>query len=369
VVWLPPAINQLTGSPRNVSVIFDHLGDPPEAPIGLRAGIELLLRNLNPWRWVPHLVPDSWVLGSSLRPGAVLLAVWTTAAVAAWRVRHVALVRLNLVLGAALVLATVSMSRIFGFVWFYLVLWAWGIGVLMLLAVGWTAGVLVGRRLRGAIRERATTAVTAALAGVSALVIFLATVDAAYVQPPAPELSAMMGELAPPTVEALDGGSVPGSGRDGRYLVTWDDPIALGSLGFGLLLELERAGFDVGALEVHRAGATPQRVLDPAEATAEVHVALGSDIEAWRDRPGARQVAHVDPRSRRDRAEYARLRGEIVDELAAAGLDDLARGVDENLFNTSLDPRVPEGARLRMMRMLSLGLPAAVFVAPPGSIG
>ena len=31
-----------------------------------------------------------------------------------------------------------------------------------------------------------------------------------------------------------------------RYQVRWDDPAYLGGIGFGLVLELERRGFDVG---------------------------------------------------------------------------------------------------------------------------
>jgi hypothetical protein len=369
VVWLPPVIDQLTGSPGNITVIWNHFSDPPEAPIGPREGMELLLANLNPWRWLPQVAPDRWALGASLRPGSVLLAAWAAAAVVAWRLRHRALLRLHLVLGVALVLAAVSMSRIFGFVWYYLVLWAWGIGVLMVLAVGWTVAVLVGARLSPVARGRTAAGATFALGGVTVLFAVLFSIDAAYVNPPAAALSTTMAGLAPPTAAALDEGSVPGGGRDGRYLVTWEDPISLGSLGFGLLLQLEREGFDVGAAESHRAGATPHRVLDPESATAVVHVAIGPEIQPWRAVTGAREVAYVDPRSRAERTEYARLRGDVIEALEAAGLPDLAAGVDENLFNTSLDDRLPESVRVRMVRMLALGLPTAVFVAPPDAAG
>jgi hypothetical protein len=369
VVWLPPVIDQLTGSPGNLTVVRDHFSDPPEPAIGARQGIELLLVNLNPWRLVPHVVPDTWVLRPSLRPGSVLLAGWATTVVVAWRLRHRALLRLHLVLGVALVLAAVSTSRIFGFVWYYLVLWVWGIAVLMLLAIGWTVGTVVGRRLRGRTRSRPAAAATLALGGITAVSTLLFTIDAAYVKPPAPDLSRVTAALAAPTAVALGEGTAAGGGRDGRYLVTWDDPISLGSTGFGLLLELERRGFDVGAVEFYRVWATPHRVLDPAEATAEVHLAVGADIRTWRAKPGAEQVAYVDPRSRDERVEYGRLRARAVDALNAAGLSDLARGVDENLFTTSLDPRVPKQPRDLMVRMLGLGLPSAVFVGPSGVDG
>jgi hypothetical protein len=367
VVWLPPVIDQLTGSPGNITVIWNHFTDPPEAPIGLREGVELLLANLNPWRWLPQVAPDRWALEASLRPGSVLLAAWAAAAVVAWRLRHRALLRLHLVLGVALVLAAVSMSRIFGFVWYYLVLWAWGIGILMVLAVGWTVAVLVGRQLSPVTRGRAAAGATVALGGVTVLFAVLFSIDAAYVNPPAAALSTTMAGLAPPTAAALDEGSVPGGGRDGRYLLTWDDPVALGSSAFGLLLELERQGFDVGVDDTYHVWATPHRVTDAAEATAVVHLAVGPDIQTWRAKPEVEQVAYVDPRTRPERAAYERLRAQVVDDLEAAGLPDVVRAIDENLFSASLDPRVPKRPRGLMVRMLGLGLPSAVFVGPPGT--
>ena len=46
----------------------------------------------------------------------------------------------------ALALGLVSSARIFGTVWFYLLLWAWGLVALMLFAIGWTVVELVRRR-------------------------------------------------------------------------------------------------------------------------------------------------------------------------------------------------------------------------------
>src|SRR5213079_2737736 len=72
--------------------------------------------------------------------------------VVAWRLRHRLLLALDLVIVIALGLGLVSSARIFGTVWFYLLLWAWGLAALMLFAIGWTA-VELGRR-----RDPATTA-------------------------------------------------------------------------------------------------------------------------------------------------------------------------------------------------------------------
>jgi hypothetical protein len=58
----------------------------------------------------------------SLTPGLLFLGAWAASFVVAWRLGYRALPRRDLVLTVALALAVVSMSRIFGLVWYYLVL-------------------------------------------------------------------------------------------------------------------------------------------------------------------------------------------------------------------------------------------------------
>jgi hypothetical protein len=262
------------------------------------------------------------------------------------------------------VLGVVTLSRIFGYVWYYLSLWAGGLAALMLLAAGWTLCVLIGRRR--AANRRTATAGKLALAGIAILFTALFTIDAAYVNAPDPKLTRTLGEIVPPTVDALTDGSAPGGGRGGRYLVTWADPIAIGSPGYALLNELERAGFDVGTLEIYGGSVTPHRVMEPAEATAEVHLSIGRDIRTQRGKAGVQQVAYFEPRSPGRRAEYERLRARVIDELEGAGLSELVPRVDDNLFVATIDTRVPKPTRARMVRMFDLGLPTAVFVGPLG---
>jgi hypothetical protein len=168
-------------------------------------------------------------------------------------------------------------------------------------------------------------------------------------------------------VRALDEGKVPGGGRGGHYLVSWTDPISIGTVGYGLLDELERQHFRVGAQRVHRGGVPPRQLLDPQNATAVVHLSVGADIDLWRTRPGVVQVSYYDPRSKAQQAEYKGLRARVVDDLRAIGRDDLVPNVDGNVFTSSLDPRVPEPDRALLSRMVGLALPAAVFVGPPSA--
>jgi hypothetical protein len=48
-------------------------------------------------------------------------------------------------------------------------------------------------------------------------------------------------------------------------------------------------------------------------------------------------------------------------------LDDLANLVDLNLFAVSIDARASDDVKSRLTEMLELGVPMAVFVAPPGT--
>jgi hypothetical protein len=365
LLWLPPLIQQLTARTGNLTIIYDHFSAPPETPIGARRGVDLLLVHLNPW----NLVIRHDVTTGSIVPGALLLAAWLASVVVAWRLRHRALLRLHLVLAVTLLLAASSLAKIFGFVWYYLALWAWGVNALLLLSVGWALAALVGSRVRRPDRGRLLGSPAAALASVAVVFVALFTANAAHVDDPTPRVSLTLGRLVPPTIRALDGGHVPGGGRRGRYLITWVDPVNINSQAYGLLLELERAGFHVGLEPLYRAIVSSRRVYTPGQATAVVHLSIGSDVATWRAKPGATLVKLVDPRNAAERREYDRLHREVVQRLRAAGLRRLIPRIDDNLFTATYDPQVPKPIQDRVRRMSILGQPAAVFVGPPALAG
>ncbi len=359
LAWLLPVIDQITASRGNVTIIWEHFGDPPEDPVGLRRGIELILIHLNPWKLVTDQVvtdsPQTTTTGSWV-PGLLFLGAWGATVVAAWRARLRALVRLDLVLGVALLLAVISASRIFGFVWYYLLLWAWGITALMLLTVVWAAAVIVGRRLDDRRREHAAAAGIVAIGAATLVMVALFAVDAADTELAVPRLSETLGEVSAPTAAALD--------ADGRYLVTWDDPVAIGAQGWGLLNELDRRGFDVGVPENNWPAATPDQRITAGDATDEVHLVIGPGIGEWAARPGVERVAYVEPRTRAERAEYERLREQVIDDLEVSA-PDLVDNVDANLLTAAADARISERTQELVVRMINLGLPTAVFVGPP----
>ena len=372
-VWLPPVVEQLTTSRGNLSVLFDYFRHPPQSPAGLGQGIKVLLAHLNPVvPFTKALVPTTShvdVTTGSVIPGSLFLAVWALCAFTAWRSRLRSLLELHVVIALTILLGVFSISRIFGILWYYLVLWAWGLNVVMLIAVGWTLGVVVGRRLQRTVRPAADTASRVALLAVAVAMTAVFAVEAAGVQFPTPRLSRTLGAVVDPTVRALERVPGPHGGRSGTYLVTFGDPASLGAQGFGLMNELERRGFHIGTLDQYRGPVTPHRVLSPSQATAVVHLSIGPDIAYWRAKPGVREVAYYDPRTSRERAEFDRIHAQVIADLRAHGLAALVPGVDGSLFATTLDPRLPRVARLGLSRIADLGLPAAVFLAPPSVTG
>jgi hypothetical protein len=308
-------------------------------------------------------------------PGLMLLAVWSAAAVVTWRRRldHPNLWRLHVVVGLAALLGLLAMSRILGEVWDYLVLWAWGTTLLMVLATLVTAGSLLSSRSSRWASWWPRRRQTWVLAGALVVVSTAFTVGATSTEPLSVPESRVLADVAPRVLAAVqegerpDGTPVPGGGREGRYLVRWhDNELATPGVGFGLLLELERQGVDVGGPTTEAATVVAHRVRRLEDATATInHVVGESQIERWRTIPGAVEVAYVDLRTPSQRRRYQELYDEVVADLRAAGLDDLAQGASVNLLATLFNERTPLAVQRKGSRLLELGAPAAVFIAPP----
>jgi hypothetical protein len=281
--------------------------------------------------------------------------------------RHRALVALHGVLGIALALGFISASRIFGKVWYYLLLWAWGIAALLVLAIAWTIVVAVRSRVPAERSERFDRGGRFALASVVVLVVAWTLTDAIHANVQIPRVNESLGEVLPATIEALDAAAA--DGNEGPYIVTFmPDPLGIGSEGVGMLNELDRLGYDVKAHELYTAGATRYHVIKPEDATLEVHVATGPEIERWRNDPkfaNFTEIAYVDPRPPEDVEEFERLREQVVGELTNAGQADLIPRVDDALMMTGINDAVAEDTREVLNRMLAIGLPTAVFVGPP----
>ena len=224
-------------------------------------------------------------------PGIALLAVWAASAAVAARLRDRTLVMLHVVVAAALLLGLVTISRIFGATWFYLTLWAFGTAALTLVAVVATAAARGARRARPP--GRPVTASSASSGRRSPCSVWRSSCRRRCCTRAAPDTadvdvdeSDQLGAVIDPTVDAIESGVIPG-GHDGTFFMSWADPVNLGGQGLGLMLELERRGYDARSSVHRQLSVRAHRVVDPGEADAEIHLAVGVPaIERARDHPG-----------------------------------------------------------------------------------
>jgi hypothetical protein len=390
VLWTPPVIDQIVHTPGNLTTIREYFSHPPDAPIGLAKGIDVLLSQLNPVKlFTKTLVRDNepFPASGARLPGALLLLVWAASVVLALRLRERILLRLDLLLGVTLALGAVSAARIFGEIFFYLLLWAWALGALFVFAIGWTIVAFIRTQTGGAVGTKLARAGTASVIAFTIAIAAIFSTSAAHVDVQSPAINRSLAVLVPPTVRAL--AEMKRAGQRGPYVVTWlPDPLAIGSEGYGLFNELVRAGFDARADAAFQPGATRFHIILQKEAPIEVHLATGPEsIAAWRcmvvgnppcpssARPAGtgrsdmhfREIAFFDPRSDAQVVQYNRLHAQVVDVLRRAGMGDRVPEVDDNLFMLGLPADVPERARTLIAQMIALGMPAAVFVGPPSN--
>jgi hypothetical protein len=357
LMWVLPVLEQLRNDPGNFAVMWQAYREEARRQelVGLIDGARLVAARLD---LLAPLETGEELPASQRSPGAgALLAAgaWAVAVVVAWRRRREPMMRsvlaLDAVAAVGLAAAVLAASRIAGEVFGYLVLWLPVLVAVVVFAILWTGWLMTGEA--AGLQRAATWAIAAGL------VLQCGVVTARFSDPPTPaeQLSGAAAELNDDVVGGLD--------RDGSYLVRWDDPLAFGALGQGLLSELERRGYDAGADAHLSVEVRPHRVRDPSEADAAVWVVTGAAIDRWRHVAGAEELAYADPRTPRQRAEAVELRRELRDELRAIGGEELADRLDENYWATRADPRVPDDLARRIDALASLGLPTAVFLVDP----
>jgi len=365
-LWLAPLVDQVVRDPGNIKRLLDHFGSPDEEPIGYGAGIRLMLRHLDVvGAHLGLLVGQERFLEEGFDPdspiwaGAIVLVVWMLSFVVAVRLRHRSLMALHSLLAVTLLLTTLSMSRIFGQRWYYLTLWAWVTTTLIVVGTSWTAVVWLRRTRPSAGAAFTRDRIAAAAVGLAVVATASMIVLAPSTDHPEEYLGDTLGELVEPTAAALD--------PAGTYVVEWKDAYFFGSQAFGLVNELRRAGYNVGAGEFWTVPITSSRVVPTGTADAAIVFVTGGFVEDWRADDRFVELATVDPRTDEELAEYAQLRTELIADLDAAGFDDLVPLVDTNLFGLNIDQRISATARTLSARLIRLGQETAVFLGPPGT--
>ncbi len=354
VLWSPVFYQAVTGDRSNLVILWHSFGHPDAPYVGAARAARLVLLQFDP---VATLVRSEQVVSGFPVIGSLVAVAWVALAARSWRRAPAALRRLHLLLAAVTVLAIGSVARIFGTVLLYLFEWSWIITGLVLVAMAWSALVLAGdrrlpRRTRRALPV-AAVAVALLVAAVGGVTRF-GTADIA-----SPRYSRTVGAITTRLAPKLD--------HRQRYLVEWDDPVALGGIGFGVLLDLERRGFDVGAPPTFSAAAEPHRVRTEAQATAVLHVATGpTDIARWRSDPAATELVSVDIRTPAEKARARRAHDELLAGLRRIGRTSELQQADQGpLFPLFLDESLPQHLRDLVAEQIEYFPGTAVFETAP----
>ena len=373
-LWLAPVVDELRHDPGNLTIIRETFANPPEPALGLGTGaLEVWLSQLDVTQLPRYVMSFDVAPTGSVTAGGLFLALWAAAAAVAWSQRGAAPARwrLHLVVAVALALGLVSITRIHGTVFQYLLLWASGTTVLAVVAIVWS-GVSLWMALPAVWHPRWAPAAGGAVLVATLLVPTMGlTIDAADAVAPTPVESNLLAHVAPDTIATLRAGRAPGGGPDGRYLVRWSDSLSILPAGYGLVLELERAGLDVGALSVVSTNVVPHRVRNDDEVTATVLMVRGeariAQLRAAADGVRLVEAAYHEPRTPAQVVRYDQLRAEVVRGLRASGLDDLVDTLEARVMMVARDDRVPDRIATAVGEMVALGQPVAVFVGPPGT--
>ncbi len=355
VAWAPPLLDQLRHDPGNLGVIVEHAQDPPSSPVGWGEGTRLALERLDlvqAGRAVtdPGLLTRQDAPGASSLRGAALLAA--AAVVGVVRLRRApreerALVGLA---GLGATLLVVSVARIPGFPWTYLMLWGWTIA--LLLAWGTVSAVvrLARVRIEGWTRPAAALAASVAL-----LLLAWGGRAGSQAELTNPVVSRAVRALVPDVIGEV--------ARDDRYVVTWQDAVHLGGNGYGMYLELERRDRDVLVAPSLAAGFGQHRAAGGERVDGQLVVASGAAIADWDAEPDARRIANVDVRTPTERADAQRIEEDLVDVLRRTGRTDLVATVRAGgALQVAVDAAIDPAARRLALHLDALGAPVAVYL-------
>lgn len=357
LMWLPVVVDQLRREPGNLSLLWQHFGSPGEPTIGVRATLRVVAEQFNivgPWLTGPGAGAPS--AGFARYPGFVAMVMLVLLAARSARHRGEEwLVRSLGVLGGFVLVGTFSVLRIFGPFFEYTIRWFWILAMMSIgVAVRALTGPAPGSIMRPTMRRMAALPVVA--------FVVLSAASAVQAVPrahlPGPTDSRITGGLAAQLSGVLD--------PDTDYLVRFWDPYTLNATGFGVVLELERRGLDVGVDPQFAAAALPHRVRYEETADRVLWVVVGPQIEVSRDDPTLEELAFVDPRSESDAERADRMVDEVADLLVAAGRPELVASLERPgatlLFP---DPPLPEEIAVRVRDIVLLGQPVAVFAGDP----
>lgn len=352
-LWAPVIVQQLTGTPGNVSSLVAYIRHPPEPAAGWSRAFGTMGEQLRPF--------GPWITGhESTGPGLEQTAstIWAdatiamVAAAALWANKRGAkqAARLAIVALIAIAIAVAATARVTGIFAPYVLRWWRGVAALTYLSIAWSLLFGLGRRRIHAVTQG--VAVTGMLA--------VAVVELFALPAPLPfaPVSTAIGAVARPTASALD--------RDRRYLVRSVDRRTLSAPTSGLFLALATRGFHVFSDRGPDALLTygSWRLASPDQVDAVITMVAIPEIDAgWHAPANSRVVATFDPLTTEQRARVRALDEQIRAEVGANASERLV--ADSNHARSAF---VDDGANRKdvdeLGRLQAVGDGFVVFVSP-----
>ena len=301
--------------------------------------------------------PVNRYLGDIVRGSVWLLAlpliVSGLAAAFAWRRRDRARVagalRFQAIVWGTVVLGFVSVARIAGPAYPYLVRWQWVLAALVWLSALWSIAASAlpeptpDPAPRGAASHAADNGprwIVIALAAACLLASAAATVSIASADVPDAAQSDAVRALVGPALDRV---------RDSGPVLLDDEGSYRGEYVFGLLAELDRRGVEVWIRDGLEIKVGSRRTRQGREPATTLLVVSGNGVDAHLA-DGDTPLVKYDPLTKRERARFA-----VLDEREARNLEDLVA------HRTARDPLTPaEESFMRTMR--ARGEQVAVFV-------
>jgi hypothetical protein len=359
IIWAPPVIEQFQSGTGNLRKVISQFTEPDAPAVGIIAGARAMASRLNllgPWLYDPLRDPTqspNWL-------GFVLFCFLVGAAVrVALRRRDPNEIRLYVVLAVLTILGLLSAARVFGTFFEYVIRWMVPLAALWIAAAAWS--------LYRELTERGTVSSAAVVrVGVAAVIAMsgAAVVRAASAEIPYERDSAIAVALSDQLADNLPAGE--------RYQINEFDPVSLGSVAFGLHLELEKRGRADGVGEWGRSGVKEHRVVTSDMADGELwFVAVDPVINAFAALPGAEVVATFESRTTAEVSRSEQLWSQVVDTLCANGAADLLPLLVQRwgFFSLRYDPRTPPELIAALLELTELRQPTAVVLLPVGAVG
>ncbi len=357
-IWSPAILDQWRRTPGNLSVLWQHFASPSEPTIAFGSAVRVIATQMNilgPWLTGPgsHAPSETW----ARYPGFIAFVVLILFVALLARRRGLSgILRMQMMFSSFLIVAIVSVLRIFGPYFEYTIRWFW---ILSALTIAHSCFALcqMFTILQWLKAQRLLTALAVAVVG--ALLVTSAVQAHQRVHLPGPTDSRIVGELIPQAVKRLD--------HQSTYQLRMYDPYTLNATGFGSLLELERQGFDVGVESFFAAAALPHRVESELSVDEILWVVVGPAIARADLDQALTRIAYVDPRTAQEAILAQQLLDDIREGLVAADRSELVPSLDTPgaslLF---VQPALPAPIAEMVRQLILLGQPVAMYAVTPG---